>query len=323
MKTKTLKYILLLLFVFQIPAPAVFWGIGREEDIEEFLKSEGAVEKFKNTMGDKRAQNENYLSPLVKQAEKFANYIDPPPPPVTATPQRPTRRIPTRPTPRPSAPVKAKFELIGTSFCATDPNRSLALIDEPGEGLKWVKPSERIGHLVVERIEDGVMVMRDGSRTFELVLEFVETQSLVISYNGEPVASATTRDLNQSAQSTAVITIPVDQATAEPPIPQPDMSQPDKSELQEAIKGLEKMKEDIQSNPDLQQGDDDSSRMLDEFIQELQQQAMSINPEEAKELEQLGRELEEEQQNDSNDKIDSRIRRSRRSIKRPSRRPSR
>jgi len=168
-------------FVF----PAVF-GFRSDKEVEEFLNLPGAIEKFKEARGGK-TRSESQISPLVKQAEAFALYLSPPKPKRTIAPPRPTTsRIPS-----PPAPVSAKFRLIGTSYYASHPEMSLALIDEPGKGFHWVKQGSEVGHLVIEQIKDGVLVVQDGQRTFELEAERTPKISLLkVSSSGETASEA-------------------------------------------------------------------------------------------------------------------------------------
>jgi len=166
-------------FVF----PAVF-GVRSDEQLEQFLNSAGVIEKFNKAKGKESTKGESQISPLVKQAEAFALYLNPPKPKKAP----PTRRT-DRPSiiPRPPAPVSPKFKLIGTSHYASHPELSLALIDEVGKGLRWVRQSSKLGHLIIEQVKDGLVVVRDGRRTFELVAERPEKRSLL----KEPLSRAT------------------------------------------------------------------------------------------------------------------------------------
>ncbi len=130
---------------------AVFGARG-DKAIEEFLKSQGAIEQFQRAKGQK-TEGESQISPLVKQAQAFALYLNPPPPPEPIVPSGP------QPPPQPKV-TTPKFKLVGTSFYPLHPDLSLALIDEPGKGVYWVRQSGQIGHLVVEQIKDGVVVVK-------------------------------------------------------------------------------------------------------------------------------------------------------------------
>jgi hypothetical protein len=156
-------------FVF----PAVF-GVRGDKQIEQFLNSAGAIEEFREAKGDKVEDERHEISPLVKQAEAFALYLNPPPKP------KPEPSVSEgKSEPRPVGPVTAKFKLVGTSRYALHPELSLALIDEPGKGLYWVRQFSKVGHLIIEQVKDGLVVVRDGKSTFELVAERPEKRSLL------------------------------------------------------------------------------------------------------------------------------------------------
>jgi len=171
---KTLRItsiIAVVLAVVFFVLPAVF-GVRGDEQIEQFLHSAGVIEKFNEARGDRVKDSRHEVSPLVKQAEAFALYLNPPPKPKTES-------LASRSKPRPKGPVSPKFKLIGTSLYALHPELSLALIDEPGKGLRWLRQSSKVGHLIIEQVKDGLVVVRDGEKTFELVAERPEKRSLL------------------------------------------------------------------------------------------------------------------------------------------------
>ena len=151
-------------------SPAVF-GISGDKQTEQFLSYPGAIEKFNKSRGDKNKRSGNQTSPLVKEAEAFALYLNPPPKPKPKIPLMPRgQKESAEDKPAPPS-FSAKFELIGTSFYAHHPEMSLALIDEAGKGLRWVRQSSKVGHLIIEQVKDGVVVVRDGQKTSELVAD--------------------------------------------------------------------------------------------------------------------------------------------------------
>ncbi len=182
--------------------PAVF-GVRSDEGAEQFLGSPSAIENFKKAKGQTGTKSESQVSPLVKAAEAFGLYLNPP------KPKAPPRRAPREragSAPRPRAPVSAKFSLVGTSYYALRPELSLALIDEPGEGFRWVRQSSEVGHLVIEQIEDGVVVVRDGKRTFELEVKRPKKRSLVKGSVSDARITST-EDSPVSAEEKAVASI--------------------------------------------------------------------------------------------------------------------
>lgn len=155
--------------------PAVF-GFRGDAQVEEFLELPGAIEQFSEAMGQARGQGQSQVSPLIKQAESFASYLSPPArqKPAKSEPIEKPSRVP-----RPSRAVSPKFRLIGTSYYALRPDMSLALVDEPGKGFRWVSQSSKVGRLVIEKIEDARVLVRDGQRTFEMLAERPEKGDLV------------------------------------------------------------------------------------------------------------------------------------------------
>jgi len=182
-----------ILAVAFIVFPSVL-GIRSDKEVEQFLNSAGVVEKFNKAMGRRSATQQSETSPLVKQAEAFALYLNPPAKPKAkrvASTRRPT--ITSRPT-----AVSAKFELIGTSFHTSEPELSLALINEPGTGMRWVRQNGEVGHLVIEQIKDGLIVVRDNKRTYELVPERDVQRSLIRGAPSGKTASEPTSALHKT-----------------------------------------------------------------------------------------------------------------------------
>jgi hypothetical protein len=78
---------------------------------------------------------------------------------------------------------------------------SLALIDEPGKGLRWVRPSSKVGHLIIEQVKDGIVVVRDGQNSFEIVAERPVKKSLLKA--GSPGINSTSGSLSPHPQPDA------------------------------------------------------------------------------------------------------------------------
>ncbi len=80
--------------------------------------------------------------------------------------------------PRPPS-VNAKFDLVATSYYASHPERSIALINQPGKGFSWVRQGGKVGHLIIEEVKDGAVLIRDGSKISELKAKRKPQKSLV------------------------------------------------------------------------------------------------------------------------------------------------
>jgi len=278
----------------------VVYGIGENSEVEELIKAPGAVERFKNSKGQGRSKPKGQESPLVKQAKAFALYLDPPAP-VAKTPQRPARPNTHRPEPvRPSSPVSSKFDLVATSLFSSRPELSLILVDEPGEGMHWVRQGDKIGHLVVKEVKSGSVVMLDGQRTFELEVERESQISLIRdpsaparqekitpSPSGVPEPVRTTTTPSRTSRRTPART-PARSTrrsrTSRETVP-PTNQQISSSEDSRAA--LEEILEQERS-----EGSQESAAMIEELLKSLTDSS-SLSTEEAAELEKLGQELEQ------------------------------
>ncbi len=179
--TSIVAAVLAVIFLVFFVLPVVFGGYS-DELLEESLDSPGVIEKFNKTVGNKAKTGQNEVSPLVQQAGAFALYLDPPKPkvPKTASGTTSVTRGP---------PVTPKFKVLGTSYYKGQPELSLALIDEPGKGLHWVRQSGEVGHFLIKQIKDGIVVFKDGKSTFEIEAEQKPEISLL---EGAPGTSSRT-----------------------------------------------------------------------------------------------------------------------------------
>ena len=164
---RTTSVALVVLAAVFIVLSAVY-GSESDQEIEKLLESPGALEKFNKAKGAKPGRSET--PPLVTEAKKFALYLNPP---AEAPKRRPSseRSKPGFKPPEPKKDFSIKFDLIGVSYYSAHPDRSLALIDEPGKGLVWVTQGSEIGHSVIEQIKQGVVVVRSGKTTSELTIK--------------------------------------------------------------------------------------------------------------------------------------------------------
>ena len=148
--------------------PAAF-GSRNDKGIKQFLSLPSVVEEFRKARGDKHGGDKDQISPLLKEAKAFGNYLNPP---KSAKKTKTVRKPPPRGTVLPPPPepprTTAKFKLIATSCYASRPELSLALIDEVGKGRHWVRESSVVGHLTIEQIKDGLIVVKGAKRTYEI-----------------------------------------------------------------------------------------------------------------------------------------------------------
>ncbi len=162
-------------------------GVSHDADISEPLGvTEGArVRATRTVSGDP-----DFTPPLIKQATAFALYLRPPAPP--ASKELPRAKPGGQPVPRPPT-ATPKFVLLSTSCYRFCPEKSLALVAEPGKGGYWVRKGERVGHMVVEDIKDGAILYRDGSQLRELAVAIKDVAPLAQPKAGTPIAMQSVR----------------------------------------------------------------------------------------------------------------------------------
>jgi len=130
------------------------------------------LEKFQTLRSLSKKNNQVAIPPLVKQATAYALYLNPPEPPAPQKIPRPQKTVH-----RPLV-TTPKFRLLSTSYYRSNPEKSLALVSEPGKGDHWIKKGERLGQFVVESVEKGAIIYRDGNQLREMKITIKETVQL-------------------------------------------------------------------------------------------------------------------------------------------------
>ena len=275
---------------------AVF-GVRGDEQSGRFLDSAGVIEKFNQLRGQRSAKGRSQVSPLVKQAEAFALYINPPKPP--KPPKLPvTPGLPKTPVRGPEGPVSAKFTLIGISYYASHPELSLALIDEPGKGLHWVRQSGKVGHLIIEEVKTGLVVVRDGPRTFELAPQRPEKRSLLkgaaSSARTGPRATLPS-SIGPEATFIRQVAGPAKAASStisrRPPSSRPSrVSAEESAAMEKLMSKLKAVREGVRSDKTSSgHSDEEAAALMGKLLSGFR--AARISDEEAKRLDRLGKDL--------------------------------
>jgi len=285
---KTLRIIsvlaaILAIYFFYHTVDYVVYSDRDDESVDDFLKQPSVKEKFEGDAGNKAKSGESQVSPLVEQAETFALYLNPLKPtiPKTAKGAKPTN-ISDR------LSVTPKFKVFGTIFCAGNPELSQVLIDEPGRGRRWVRQSSMVGHLLVEQVKDGIVVVKSGEKTFEIPIE-EKPQTSVLNRS-----SSVSRQ--KSSLSRARSTLPYSSRVAagvRKPIGtprKPGTSEGNKEKMGELVNKLKDLQRDSisgKTNPGL--GSKERAARIEELISKFK--STRVSAEEAKKLGNLGEEL--------------------------------
>ncbi|HUW20455.1 MAG TPA: hypothetical protein VMW16_14255 [Sedimentisphaerales bacterium] len=266
--------------------PAVF-GFRGDEEIERFLSSPGALERFKQAEGGRSRAGENQISPLVKQAEAFALYLNPPK--VERAEQRGSARPAQRPREVIPAPTisTAKFTVVATSFHESVPELSLALIDEPGSGRHWVRQSSVINHLTVEQIKDGVVVLKGPQGPIEMAVEPRPVRRSLL---------AGSAPLSMGTAGQAVPTYAPDAGSIRATAAAADGTQPQEDQA-DADAVAQKVFAELMATAAAESGGADSTQPAEQELQQTDKpvpdvESGRITGEEADKLDRLGRELQ-------------------------------
>jgi len=162
----------------------VFFGFRNDENIEKFLAAPSTLDRFRADAGNTTRTGQDKTSPLVTQAATFALILNPPPPPVAVkdhTPKLP-KETSARDIPK---SITAKFKVVATSYNQSRPEESLALVDEPGKGLHWVRQADVVGNLTIE-VQDGMVLAKAGSKIQTLAVSHKPQASLLAGASDVP-----------------------------------------------------------------------------------------------------------------------------------------
>jgi hypothetical protein len=263
-KTLRITSVLAVLLACVILAVPLVFQKRSNPQAEELLKAETAVEKFSKTQNRSAAKKDAQLSPLVKQAQTFANFLNPPRPEPSTQQQLTALEV------RPQM-VTPKFTLVGTSVSAVRPEMSMALIDEPGKGTYWVKQASQVGHLTIEQIKNGLIVVNDNRKTSEIVADRPEKISLL---------------RNPPSAQTSI------SGQAAPTPPELDLGAP----FEEISKELEAIEKQVAAGLlDANEAALKSAAVMEKFEAATKAVQSQINAEEAKSIGQLGDQLNAKQ----------------------------
>lgn len=267
----------IVIFVF-----SVSYGFRGDENIKNFLNSPGVVDKFTAAEGQRAKAGSDQISPLVQQARAFALYLNPPAPKISRNPKTGKGMINSK------VNVTPKFTVIGTSYYQQRPELSLALIDEPGKGIHWVKQSTNVGHLFIQEVKDGLIIVKGGKETFELVAERSKPKSLPVSSSNIPKKSINTVNSKPKRQLPDRDHRLTSRVPARTPKIQPSPERNEKlEELYEKLRNIRENPDSNMASPDL--SEQERTEQIEKLISSFK--ASYVSPGEAKKLDDLGERL--------------------------------
>ena len=299
----TMLRITVFIFVILLVSSGAFGKVSvsaSDAEIEEFLNAPSIIEIFRKANGAKSKSSSDEISPLVKEARAFALYLDPPAPPITRPATKPGQKRAGRTVIAPPK-IKAKFELVATSYYPLRPELSLALINEPGKGYHWVRQSGTLGYLTIEEIKDGVVVVNDGTNSSQLAVERVGKRSLI---RGESTGLDKTKSLEKLPSS---IMVPTDALAGQPAglpaeqpylpalnVPEgmqpPGMSEEEMALMEKHMQAMQAMQAEVGPDGDWGSKTEEMEAMNEKHMSEMD--ALRVGKKEATKLNRLGKELD-------------------------------
>ena len=168
--------IVALIVALGVPALAFIIGHTSDPIITRIMNSPSVIERWEERSRGSIVRGPSTTeSPLVQEAKRFALLLNPPHPKATSGTTTTERGVANPGAPKPPrvrpAETRPKFTLIATSLYPADTSESMALISEPGENTRWIKPGTKLGYLVIEQILPGAIVYRDGSAQHRLEID--------------------------------------------------------------------------------------------------------------------------------------------------------
>jgi len=171
----------------------------------------GVLAEFKRNQKNKSKTDDSVISPLVKEAYAFAEYLNPT---IIKTTTRPINRGRIDPgvAPPPTqggskTPPRGNFALVATCVNRSNPDMSAALLAETGKNSnRWYWQGEKIdSYRHIKEISNGVIVVDDGAKTYDLTMPnqtVARSQPANISSQPNRVTPADTRRLPSRATDT-------------------------------------------------------------------------------------------------------------------------
>ncbi len=288
---------------------SVVFGFKGNSEIEEFLNKPGAVAAFTKARGASSGGSDK-ADPLVKQAQSYAHFLNPP------APERAVAKIDPRDLlPKNIEPAKPqpKFKLVGISYCQGDPSESLAFVDEVGKGSHWVRVDATLGHLKIEEINEDSVVVSSGDEQMTLTADSGPVSvSSTLETDGDSVASrvAAMRAGNTGSSPAKAITdatrsngskntnapapnVAASSRTASRPRPAPPAVDPaERAKMEELISQLRGVQNSLNTEKSGRKplSEAEKAARIDELMKNAKP-STHVTPDEAKKLDDLGRRL--------------------------------
>jgi hypothetical protein len=276
--------------------PLLGGGAGDQAAADGALDSPSVIERFNEQHGGKAAANQDKTPPLIQQAQLLAGILNPPPPARPVERDGPTQGGDYRP---PPPPKDAKFDLVGTSYCASNPAESFAYIRLPGNEYRWVRQGSEVEHFVVTEVKSGSIVYSDGRTESVLPIEPTPSTASLLEPGGAQAAAAVAPGPTRPAMRARTTSpglgrpVPVQRpSVAKPRSPASNLDTAEQQRMAELVKKLQALqRKSAGSGAEAEAAARERDALRDKLISEFK--ASNVSHEEAERLEDLGKELSE------------------------------
>lgn len=160
---------------------------------DDKVASSSVVSDLVQTQSSRPRDSREQVPALVREAQAFARYLNPPAPPKPLRPAASQAKVSVASAGPEVKPVttSVKFELHGISYHRSKPSRSMALVWDAANGYRWVKQGAQIGHVVIEEIHSSAISYSDGRGVHEMALNNLVEATTMVADTGrsDPVPS--------------------------------------------------------------------------------------------------------------------------------------
>lgn len=185
----------------------------REDSHADGMTTLSAVERFKQSGGGRKKPNRDQTSPLIRQAQLLAHYLDPPVPPKQRSSPAVSKAqnvVAQTPEVRP-ANTSPKFELHGISYRPSRPEDSMALVWQADTGHHWVRQGATLGHIVIESIKPEAIEYQANRQTLTMLVD-LESPAPESGQFG-PVKLASQRKRKQKVRGPVAVNLALSQSS--------------------------------------------------------------------------------------------------------------